>query len=53
MATKKGNREGTTELAHKLRPDFVAIKLLFENISRQIVNNKNKIGKIFFFKDIQ
>ena len=48
VATKNGNKEGMTELAHKDKPDLTACKLDLENISKQMVNNKNKIGKKFF-----
>lgn len=47
VATKKGNKEGTTELAHKERPDFIAGKLLLEKIKRQKVNSKKIIGSKF------
>lgn len=40
VATKKGNKEGTTEFAHKERPFFTAIRLFFEKI------NKSKYKKI-------
>ena len=38
---------GTTELAHKERPDFIAGKLLLEKIKRQKVNSKKIIGSKF------
>lgn len=47
VATKKGNKEGTTELDHKERPDFIAGKLLLEKIKRQKVNSKKIIGSKF------
>ena len=34
VATKNGNNEGTTEVAHKLSPDFTAGKFELENIRR-------------------
>ena len=43
---KNGSNEGTTEVAHKDKAFFVAIKLECENITRQTVNSKNIIGKV-------
>ena len=39
VATKKGNRDGTTEVAQSDIPDFTAFKLELENIKIQIVNS--------------
>ena len=47
---KNGKREGSTELAHKLSPDFAAIKLFLENAKSRIVNKQIKPGKNIFFK---
>ena len=52
VATKKGKREGTTELAHKAKPDFIAGKLLLENISRKNVKPKKSNGRKFLFNFI-
>ena len=52
VATKKGNREGTTEFAQRSNPDFTAGRLLFEKIKRQKVKPKNNIGKKFLFNFI-
>lgn len=49
VATKKGNREGITEFAHKDNPDLTAGRLLLEKMRRQNVNPKNKRGSIFRF----
>lgn len=49
---KKGNRLGSTELDHKIRPDFAASKLEEENKIKNIVKSKNKTVQKFFFKDI-
>lgn len=47
VETKKGKREGTTEVAHKVSPDFTAGRLDLENISKHIVKHKKIIGNIF------
>lgn len=47
VATKNGNNEGTTEVAHKLSPDFTAGKLALENTRRPRVKHKKIIGKKF------
>lgn len=52
VAMKKGNRLGSTELDHKIRPDFAASKLEEENKIKNIVKSKNKTVQKFFFKDI-
>lgn len=49
VATKKGKREGTTEFAHKLNPDFTAGRLLLEKINKQNVKPKNKKANKFLF----
>lgn len=49
VATKNGKREGTTEFAHKDKPDLIAGKLLLEKIKRQRVKAKNNIGSRFRF----
>ena len=49
VATKKGNRDGTTEVAQSDIPDFTAFKLELENIKIQIVNSKNMSDNIFLF----
>ena len=38
VATKKGNKDGTIEFAHKTSPLLAADKLLLENITRHPVN---------------
>lgn len=48
---KKGSKEGTTLLAHKRRPSFVATKLLFEKITKQTVKRQKRIGRIFLRRD--
>ena len=52
VATKKGNREGTTELAHRAKLDLIAGRLLFEKMSKQKVNPKNNKGNKFLFSFI-
>lgn len=42
VATKKGNKEGTTEVAQRLIPDLTADKLELENIKIESVNSKNR-----------
>ena len=49
VATKKGKREGTTELVHNSKPDFTADRLLWEKINRQKVKPKNNKGNKFLF----
>ena len=49
VATKKGNKEGTTEVAQRLIPDLTADKLEFENIKIEMVNSKNKRDIEFLF----
>ena len=49
MAIKKGNRDGTTEFAHKDKPDFAALIFVFENIIKHIINMHKNMVKIFFF----
>ena len=41
VATKKGNKEGTTEVAHSEIPFLTADKLELENIRIHNVNTKN------------
>ena len=48
VATKKGNKDGTTEVPHKINPDFAATRLEEENITKHIVNSNIKIGIMFF-----
>ena len=40
VAIKNGNRDGTTEFAHKFKPFFAAIKLSEENIIKKIVKGE-------------
>lgn len=49
VETKNGNREGTTEVAHKVSPDFTAGRLDLENISKHMVKHKKNSGNIFLF----
>ena len=49
VAMKNGKREGTTDVAHKIRPDLAAVRLYVENITKEIVKSKKIIGKICFF----
>ena len=49
-ATKKGNKLGSTFVAHKLRPSFAAIKFVSENNKRLTKNRIKRIVKKFFFK---
>ena len=50
MPTKNGNKVGTTELAHKVRPSFAESIFDLEYKIRHIINIENKIVKKFFFK---
>lgn len=45
--TKNGKSEGTTEVAHKVSPDFTAGRLDLEKISKHIVNPKKISGNTF------
>ena len=47
VATKKGNKEGTTEVAHNCKPDFIAGRLLPEKINKQAVKAKKINAKKF------
>lgn len=40
VATKKGKRDGTIEVAHKVNPAFAAIKLYEEKNNKHIVKIK-------------
>ena len=46
---ENGNKEGTTELAHKTKPFLAAFKLELEKTTRHIVKKTNIKGKIKFF----
>ena len=48
VATKNGNKDGTTEFAQSNNPDFTAGRLLFEKINKHKVKTINIIGKKFF-----
>ena len=48
VAIKKGNREGTTELAHSFKPDLAACRLEEENTTKQAVKSKTMIEIKFF-----
>lgn len=52
-AIKNGKRAGTTELTHKLRPFFAAVRLSFENTIKPIVNKTKIAGKSCFFNCIK
>ena len=47
VATKNGNRDGTTEVAHNVSPVFIAGRLFFENSRRHIANIRKMIAKRF------
>ena len=49
VATKNGKSDGITAEAHNINPSFAAVKLVLENKTKQIVNNKKVNGKISFF----
>ena len=53
VAIKNGKSEGTTEFAHKIRPDFAAFKLLAENIIKLEVKNIKSSGIRYFFNFIK
>ena len=46
VATKNGKSEGTTEVAHNVKPDFAAIRFDEENTTKQIVKSKKTHGNI-------
>lgn len=50
VATKKGNKEGITELAHRERPFFTAGKFELEKINKQKTKLRKSAGKKSFFK---
>lgn len=52
VATKNGNRVGTTEFAHKIKPFLAASKLVAENKMRLKVNNKKRTVKKYFLIEI-
>ena len=49
VATKKGNKVGTIEFAHKNKPFLAAYRLVLENITKHIVNKIKRKGKISCF----
>lgn len=51
VITKKGNRDGTTQVAHKANPFEAADRLVLENITRNIAIKTKIKGNIFRFKD--
>ena len=51
LITKKGKREGTTHVAHKIKPFVVAVKFDLENKTKQIAIIIKVNGSIFFCKD--
>lgn len=52
VATKKGNKEGTTEVAHNVKPVFTAAKLFFENSKILNAKHRKTIAKKFLFNFI-
>jgi hypothetical protein len=52
VATKNGNKEGTTEFAHKDKPDLTAGRLLLEKSNKQKVKQINTKGRKFLFNFI-
>ena len=51
VITKKGKRDGTTQVAHSVSPFLVAVRLELENTTKQIVNRTKVNGKIFRLKE--
>ena len=49
VATKNGNNDGTTEFAHRDRPDLTAGRFDLENNNKQKVKAKNNSAKKFLF----
>ena len=49
VETKKGKSEGTTEVAHKVSPDFTAGRFDLEKISKHSVKPKKISGRMFLF----
>ena len=52
VATKKGNKDGTTDVAHSVKPFLTAIRLFFENSKRLNAKIKKIIAKKFLFNFI-
>lgn len=46
VAIKKGNNDGTTDVAHNVNPVFAADKFVDENKTRHNANIKNISGKV-------
>ena len=51
VAIKKGNKDGTTEFAHKLRPCFAADKLSLEKVIKNRVKRQKQTGMMLLFID--
>ena len=49
VATKNGNKDGTTEVAHKIRPFFTAVKLFLENNKSETAKIRKTNAKKFLF----
>ena len=52
VATKKGNKLGTTDVIHRASPYLAASKLVSENIISVKINTKHKTVKKYFFTEI-
>ena len=52
VATKKGNKDGTTDVAHSVKPFLTAIRLFFENSKRLNAKIRKIIAKKFLFNFI-
>ena len=53
VATKNGNNDGTTAVAHKVNPIFAEAKLDDEKTTKNIVKSKNNIDNKLFFNFIK
>ena len=51
VATKNGKRVGTTEFAHRKRPSFAEVKLVFENNTKHKIKLQKIIIYNLFFKE--
>ena len=49
VATKNGNKDGTTEVAHKIRLYFTAVKLFLENNKSENAKIRKTNAKKFLF----
>ena len=51
VATKKGNNDGTTAVAHKISPFLAATRFVLEKSTKHIVKMQSKIVTKFFLSE--